>query len=165
MTTPIDAWKAIMKFHEEQLVIAKAIVNKLEAPAEERLTDEEMEKRVIALEKRKKYKSSWKRAVEGGLLQNVENILDDCYDNYTSRLETGFTFSKKAKELLGKHGSMKWQLFVLDVIAKVKNDGAFEQENTIEFNDFEDTAGGCDEIVYNAGFDIIAAAEPVTPPS
>ena len=147
MTSPIDAWKAIAKFHEEQLIIAKKKVQEMEAPVEKRLTMAEMKKRVLALETRADYKSSWERAVENGLLvENVQQILDECYDSY---LESG----AKAKQRMGKLNSLKWQLFTLDVITHLKNDGSFDREE--DFDCFYDTAGGCDEITWDAGIAVI----------
>ena len=155
MTSPIDAWKAIVKFHEAQLAIAKSKVQEMEAPVEVLLTEAEMKKRVIALETRKAYKFTWKRAVDGGLVSNVKQILDESYHVYLDRKVMDAEFVAKAKERMGKLGSLKWQLFILDVIAHLKKDGSFCNEDTKDFDDFEDTAGGCDEITWDAGSDII----------
>ena len=152
MTTPIDAWKAIAKFHEEQLVIAKKKVQEMES-VEEYLTIAEMKKRVIALETRADYKLDWEIAVENGLLENVQEILYECYDNYLE--DMGAEFVAKAKKRMGKLGSLKWQLFTLDVIAHLKNDDSFYRDDTYDFDCFDDTAGGCDEITWNAGMAVI----------
>lgn len=155
MTSPIDAWKAIAKFHEEQLAIAKTKVQEMEAPVEVLLTEAEMKKRVIALETRTAMKFSWKKAVENGLVSNVQHILNECYDSYRDREEMGAEFVAKAKERMGKRGSLKWQLFALDVITQLKKNHSFCNEDTKDFDDFEDTAGGCDEVTWNVGIDII----------
>jgi hypothetical protein len=157
MTSPIDAWKAIAKFHEEQLIIAKKKVQEMEAPVEKRLTMAEMKERVLALETGSSYKLRWKAAVENGLLENVEQILHESYDSY---LESG----AKAKKRMGKLNSLKWQLFTLDVIAHLKNDGSFDREE--DFDCFDDTAGGCDEITWDAGIAVIENTPmPAAPPA
>ena len=161
MTSPIDAWKAIAKFHEEQLVIAKNKIQEMEAPAKaevkkpvnECLTDAEMNKQVIALETLIAYKSSWEVAVENGLVGNVQQILEECYDSFLESDNMDADFIAKAKKRMGKLNSLKWQLFTLDVIAYLKHDGSFDREG--DFDCFDDTAGGCDEITWDAGMAVI----------
>jgi hypothetical protein len=169
MTSPIDAWKAIAKFHEEQLLIAKNKIQEIEAPAKaeikkpvnECLTDAEMNKQVIALETLIAYRSSWKSAVDNGLVGNVQQILEDCYDSYLEDMDADFI--AKAKKRMGKLNSLKWQLFVLDVIAHLKHDGSFDREEG--FDCFDDTAGGCDEITWDAGIVVINTTMPTASPA
>jgi len=162
MSSPIDAWKAIAKFHEEQLLIAKNKLQEMEAPVNvqekkksvnERLTIAEMKKRVIALETRCSYKVGWKSAVENGLLENVQQILHECYISYLE--DTDAQFVAKAKQRMGKFKSLTRQLFTLDVIAHLKNDDSFYREDTKDFDCFDDTAGGCDELTWDAGMAVI----------
>jgi hypothetical protein len=154
MSSPIDAWKAIAKFHEEQLLIAKNKLQEMEAPVNERVTMAEMKKRVIALETGSSYKVAWKTAVENGLLENVEQILHECYDSYLEDMDAEFV--AKAKQRMGKLNSLKWQLFTLDVIEHLKNDESFfYRDDTYDFDCFDDTAGGCDEITWDAGMAVI----------
>ena len=162
MSSPIDAWKAIAKFHEEQLLIAKNKIQEMETPVkvqekkkpvDERLKMDEMTKRVIALETGSSYKVAWKTAVENGLLENVEQILHECYDSYLEDMDAEFV--AKAKQRMGKLNSLKWQLFTLDVIAHLKNDNSFYSDDTNDFDCFDDTAGGCDEITWDAGIAVI----------
>ena len=160
MSSPIDAWKAIAKFHEEQLLIAKKKVQEMESvkvqekkPVEEYLTIAEMKERVIALETRAHYKPGWEIAVENGLLENVEQILHESYDSYLEDMDAEFI--AKAKQRMGKLDSLKWQLFTLDVITHLKNDDSFYSEDTKDFDCFDDTAGGCDEITWDAGMAVI----------
>jgi hypothetical protein len=162
MSSPIDAWKAIAKFHEEQLLIAKNKLQEMEAPVNvqekkksvnERLTIAEMKKRVIALETGSSYKVAWKTAVENGLLENVQQILHECYDSYLEDMDAEFV--AKAKQRMGKFKSLTRQLFTLDVIAHLKNDDSFYREDTKDFDCFDDTAGGCDELTWDAGMAVI----------
>jgi hypothetical protein len=168
MTSPIDAWKAIAKFHEEQLLIAKNKIEEMEAPAKAeikkpvggRFTMAEMNKQVIALETRSGYKLRWKSAVDNGLVGNVQQILEDCYDSYLENMDDDFI--AKAKKRMGKLNSLKWQLFTLDVIAHLKHDGSFDREG--DFDCFDDTAGGCDEITWDAGIAVINNTTMTTAP-
>ena len=163
MTSPIDAWKAIAKFHEEQLVIAKNKIQEMEVPAKaevkkpvnEILTEDEMNDRVLALETRSDYAFGWGNAIDRGLVVNVQDILEECYDSYLENDNIDVDFTAKAKQRMGKLGSLKWQLFTLDVIAHLKKDGSFDEEDSKEFDYFDDTAGGCDEITWNAGMAVI----------
>jgi hypothetical protein len=161
MATPLDAWKAIAKFHEAQLDIAKSKMQELEAaaapPVDPLLTHSEMKKRVLAIETRKAYKRSWKKAVDDGLIDNVQGILYDCYKTYLDRSEMGVEFVEAAKKRMGKKDSLQWQLFILEVIQHLWKTGSFLDEDG-SFNTYEDTAGGCDEITWDAGIDIIEAS-------
>jgi hypothetical protein len=158
MASPLDAWKALVKFHEAQLAMAKSKVQELEAvDSEEELTDSEMKKRVIAIETRKAYKPSWKKAVNDGLLLNVQGILHDCYKPYLIRRDMGDEFVEAAKKKMGKKNSLQWQLFTMEVIQHLWKKGSFIREEG-RFNTYEDTADGCDEITWDAGIEVIKAS-------
>ena len=60
----------------------------------------------------------------------------------------------KIKAYLGAFGGLKWQTFVLKVIQNLKLNGCFENEDGT-WDDFEDTAGGCDETAWDVGMSII----------
>jgi len=142
----------------------------LENPVETRpLSSTEMEKRVIAIETRSTYKRSWKRAIDNGLLDNIQNIMGE--DSYLSYLEVDVEHnateeekrvakekSKKRKEYLGPFGGLKWQLFLLQIIKNLHKEGSFWMEEG-GFDTFEDTAGGCDEVLWMEGCDILEATE------
>ena len=161
MATPLDAWKAIAKFHEAQLAIAKSKMQELEAaaapPVDPLLTHSEMKKRVLAIETRKAYKPRWKKAVADGLLENVQGILYECYKTYLDRSEMGVEFIEAAKKKMGKKDSLQWQLFILEVIQHLWKKGSFLNEDGT-FDTYEDTAGGCDEITWDAGIELIEAS-------
>ena len=158
--SPLNEWKAIAEYHRTQLALAEAKVKELSPPVEKLLTAAEMNKRVIALETRTAYKGNWKRAVSDGLVDNVQNILEECHD-YLRNPEGGdeggidLDMAEKARRVTGKLGSLQWQLFTLRVIEYLKTQGSFHDEDTGEFDTFEDTAGGCDEITQNAAFYVI----------
>jgi hypothetical protein len=159
-TSTLNEWKAIAEHHRTQLALAEAKVKELSPPVEQLLTDDEMNKRVIAMENRKGYKASWKKAVGDGLVYNVENILSDCH-YYLCNPEVGDkgeidnVLGEKAVMVTGKLGSLQWQLFTLKVIQHLWNEGSFHNEDTRDFDTFEDTAGGCDEITQDAAFWVI----------
>lgn len=156
-TSSLDEWKAIAEHHRAQLAVAEAKVKEL---SENLLTKEEMNNRVIAMENRLAYKTSWKRAVSGGLVHNVNAILMDCHD-YLCNPETGddgeidTVLGEKAVMVTGKRRSLQWQLFTLRVIEHLKKQGSFYDGDTRDFDTFEDTAGGCDEVTQNAAFWVI----------
>ena len=158
--SPLPEWKAIAEYHRTQLALAEAKVKELSPPVEKLLTAAEMNKRVIALETRTAYKGNWKRAVSDGLVDNVQNILEECHD-YLRNPEGGdeggidLDLAEKARRLTGKLGSLQWQLFTLRVIEHLKKQGSFHDEDTCDFDTFEDTAGGCDEITQNAASYVI----------
>lgn len=165
MTTPIDEWKAIVLYHKKQLAAAEkhlAAAEKhlweQENPVETRpISDAEMKKRVIALETRTAYKFSWKRAVNAGLLDNVQCLVNECYGPWREKGRTNENIVAAVKKL-GKVGTLKWQLFTLQIIENLRNKNSFHRAAE-GFDTFEDTAGGCDEIVWDAGCDILDKAE------
>ena len=120
--------------------------------------DTEMEAMVIALENRRAYKMEWKKAIKDGLLKNVTNILEECYD-YLADADSGLDLAAVKAET-GEIGSRQWQLFVLKVIHYLKSQGSFHiEEFPYGFDTFEDTAGGCDEITQNVAIYLIEHPE------
>jgi hypothetical protein len=93
------------------------------------------------------YKTGWKEIVEYGVVENVEGILKECYSHLCEESPT-------AREQMGEVGSETWELFLLKVIQKLKDEGSFGNVRD-GFDDFEDTAGGCDEITWDAALDLL----------
>ena len=149
-TLPIDEWKALATYYRSALEKAEAHIKELEkpaAPVEVLLTMEEMEKRVIALERRTAYKADWKKVVtKEGLIGNISNILCECYDYLSDKEDSGV---ENAEEM-GDTDTLKRQLFILKLISYLKEEGCFHDEDTRKFDSFEDTAGGCDETTQDA---------------
>ena len=86
--------------------------------------------------------ADWKKFVEkGDVIDNVVRILDECLDHMDSHDFPGFAEAMDNK--------IKWEEFCLRVIHHLKVKGSF---GSVEdgFNDFEDTAGGCDEITWRS---------------
>ena len=148
----MDEWKAIAEYHKKQLVIAEQKVRELSAQPD-LISKAEFTKRVTEMMTRNQKLGLWEEAIEIGLVENVCQILDDCYVNYIDPTDDE-EFAAKAKEVLGPFGSRKWQLFMLKVFEDlVKNDCFIQEDGTIDT--FEDTAGGCDEITWDVGYNII----------
>ena len=115
-----------------------------------------MKKRVIAMENRLAYMYDWKRAVEQGLVKNVQRILDECADYLChDEDDLGAEFVAAAKTRFGKEDTLEREEFCILVIQYLRSRGSFHCEETKLFDDFEDTAGGCDEITENAAIYLI----------
>ena len=160
----LEEWKAIAEYHKKQLVAAEKKVLELSPvvePEPAELSPSEMRKRVIAMASAESaaYKREWKKAVTDGLLENVQGILHEAYPSLKSSDSNGGTPVTKVMEVIGKKDSLKRQEFVLSVIEYLYKKGSFNDEDG-DIDTFEDTAGGCDEITWNAACDIIAQSSP-----
>jgi hypothetical protein len=150
----IDQQRASLKLQTQQLAILEKQLWELENPVETRpLSDAEMKKRAIAIENRTAMKAEWKRAVDAGLLDNVQSLVDQCHGPWRSK-ENGLVAAVKK---LGKVGSKPWQLFTLEIIKNLHDKGSFWRGDHLDL--FDDTAGGCDEIVWDAGSEILKKSE------
>ena len=147
-------------FHREALLKAEKQLYDLECPPETRPTTKEvMRKRAIAMETRTAYKRHWKMAIENNLVENVQGILDECAEYLCEVEENGAEFVAAAKARLGKKDSLQRQEFTLLLIKYLHRRGSFHNEGTRDFDDFEDTAGGCDEITQDAAMYLIENPE------
>jgi hypothetical protein len=91
----------------------------------------------------------WKIYIQGGVIGNILSILDECYDSYVEYIESEYP-DKDPILFVGKYRSKLWTEFQILVLKKLLSPKDFD----IHF-DFEDTAGGCDEIAWDAGLDIL----------
>lgn len=140
-------WKEIAEYHRKQMEIAEQKIK------DNILTSSEFDKMVIGIETRSAYKPMWRRAIKDGLIQNVSSILEECYE-YLLSSDMDTKFIAKAKKMMGRIDSLKWQLFTLEVIKYLhKNDSFNDEDHSIDT--FEDTAGGCDEITQDAAIAVI----------
>jgi len=76
-------------------------------------------------------------------VDNIIEILNDCYSSFLDDDDDG-----KIEAIIGKMKSRKWQEFQLKVISKLLRPGHIT-------DDFNDTANGCDEVVWDAGLEMI----------
>jgi hypothetical protein len=141
----LNELKAIVKHHKKQLEIAEQKMQELKS---------DFKQRVIALEERNAYKSKWKKVIEDNLIHNIQRILEDCYDAFLNKDEMGDEFVEKAKIKIGEIDSPEWQMFTLDVIECVCKKRTYINEDG-SIDNFEDTAGGCDEVIWYIAEDII----------
>lgn len=149
----IKEWAAIVAYHREGLAKAETQLKKLQS-VEVLLTEAEIKARVLAIAPKDPL---WKKAVVRGLVNNVSNILDECY---SSLLEVDLPNRTKFLERIGTRKSLKWQLFKLDVIRRLKADGSFAPyTGEAEYDIFDDTAGGCDEVVGTVAMELLK--EPI----
>lgn len=150
----IDQQRASLKLQTQQLAVLEKQLWELENPVETRpLSDAEMKKRAIAIENRTAMKAGWKRAVDAGMFNNVQSLVDQCHGPWRSK-ENGLVAAVKK---LGKVGSQPWQLFTLEIMKNLHDKGSFWRDD--HFDLFDDTAGGCDEIVWDAGSEILKKSE------
>jgi hypothetical protein len=90
----------------------------------------------MSLSDTKAFQDAWKDIIEGGLYQNVINILSDC---------------QLDPDCVGKSDSEPDVRFVLSFIRYMKSTGWFGNVNdSYGLEDFADTAGGCDETLGDA---------------
>ena len=92
-------------------------------------------------------KKAWKSALDHDLIENVNNILEESYDSFIEELS--YLGKEKVLKIIGTAGSDVWKEFLINVITILYEKGSFDLEN-LEFDTFEDTAGGCDEITWYA---------------
>jgi len=135
--------KAQWTYHRDQSDIALKKIWALES---------DLNSLVIAIETRTAYKRGWKKVVDEGLINNVSHILEECYPYFLSG-DWDAKFIAKAKNMMGKIDSLKWKNFTLEVIKHLHKQGSFYYDG--EFDSFEDTAGGCDEVTQDAAIELI----------
>lgn len=99
--------------------------------------------------------AAWKKVIDDSLVENIASILSECYKSLIEELPN----PTKTMNIMGPFGSRKWQMFVLDVISQLKKEGCFKPDKTGYVDSFEDTAGGCDEITWDAACLLIENSE------
>jgi hypothetical protein len=117
-----------------------------------RFTNSEMQRKALELFPED---AAWKQIIDNSLVENIASILSECYKSLLEELPN----PNKTMAIMGSFGSRKWQLFVLDVICQLKKQGCFKPDETGWMDNFEDTAGGCDEITWDAACLLIEEAE------
>ena len=130
---------------------------------EKLLTQNQLRQEVIkmAATKGKAFKAGWRKLVTNrGMVENVFGILEECYPNL--RTKSSNPEGWKAARDLGGRQTLKWQSFKLRVIEHLYEKGSFgSPDKEAGFQDFEDTAGGCDEITWDAACHLLEQAAAV----
>lgn len=155
MASTIEEMRATVVNYKTKLEEAQKKLAEMELTAPDRLLSKsEMEAMVLAFETRKTYKSNWKKAIKNNLIENVTGILEECC-HYFNDSDSGLDI-KAVKAQTGELGSRKWQLFVLKVIHYLKLEGSFNRDERLwNFDTFEDTAGGEDEVTQNFAIKVL----------
>ena len=144
-------WKEIVDFHTEKLAVAKVKLRDLE---EGKLTKPQFRENVLNLAKNQSaaFKKGWKKIIDDGMIENVCGILHECYESYLDPNNT----TVNARDQMGSKDSLKFQKFMFKVIERLFTEGSFgSDKDEFGFHDFEDTAGGCDEIAWDAGLAVL----------
>ena len=159
MASTLQEMRAIVQDYKTKLEEAEKKLAEMELTNPDRpFLNREMEAMVALFETRKNYKSNWKKAIKNGLIKNVESILTECYEFFLYD-DSGLD-PEAVKAQTGKPGSRQWQLFVLRVIHYLKLAGSFDgADEAWNFDTFEDTAGGCDEVTQDAAIYLIEHPE------
>ena len=133
----MDNLRTIATFLRKQLAEIELEMKKLEG---DRMSMDEMRQKVADMHPT----FEWKMVVmrKYGPVDNIVEILNACYSSF---LDDDYG---KIKAIIGELNSRKWQGFQLKVIAKLLRPGHIT-------DDFDDTANGCDEIVWDAGLEVI----------
>jgi hypothetical protein len=145
---------------DEEYAYLSARVRVLAAKIFER--DQAIEKKqkaeVIALAKKKPaaFKKQWKKMVEQeNLIENIQMILTMCYENLKHTDCTKSEVVSKNAEALGKVGSKEWREFLIKLIGAILEDDGFGNAED-GYENFEDTAGGCDESVWAKAVELLS---------
>ena len=133
------------------VAVAVAVEEKLLTPSQ--LRQKAIE---VASNESKPYKAAWRKLVtRRNVLENVFGILEDCYPSLRSKSSNEYGW--KAARALGSRQTVKWQEFKLSVFFYLYKKGSFGSlDSEMGFNDFEDTAGGCDEIAWDAAYYLLS---------
>jgi hypothetical protein len=98
----------------------------------------------------KKILAAWKRVLSHGLHKNIKGILEECRDTFLEEEMIEDASPDEIREVL-----KDWDAFCNKVYMHLKENGSFLTGDEDIFQDFEDTAGGCDEITWDAACDVI----------
>jgi len=128
-----------------------AVADAAVAVEEKLLTKSQIHQKVIemATPRDKAFNARWRKLVtKRNMVENVFGILEDCYSNL--RTKSSNPRGWKAARALGGRQTAKWQDFKIRVIDHLYTTGSFNSSSFLQgLEDFEDTASGCDEIVWD----------------
>ena len=83
-----------------------------------------------------------------GVVDNILKLLDDCYETFVELIQDNS--NDDPTMFIGALHSTGWKKFQLRVIEQLLHPKNYDMTH-----DFEDTASGCDELVWNVAYDII----------
>jgi hypothetical protein len=126
------------------------ILPKVRMPSFKFCSEEEVTRLTKIYKNRRLVNAAWNRVVEDGIRENINSILEDCRHAFTDKGQFEELTCKEVRAII-----KDWPTFCRKVYAHLKADGSFLTGDERIFSDFEDTAGGCDEIVWDAACEII----------
>ena len=126
------------------------ILPKVRMPSFKFCSEEEVTRLTKIYKNRRLVNAAWNRVVEDGIRENIKHILDDCRHTFTEKGQFEELKCSQVRAII-----KDWPTFCRKVYAHLKANGSFLTGDEHIFSDFEDTAGGCDEIVWDAACEII----------
>jgi hypothetical protein len=126
------------------------ILPKVRMPSFKFCSEEEAAKMTKIYKNGRLIKAAWNRVVKDGIRENINSILEDCRHAFTDKGQFEELTCKEVCAII-----KDWPTFCRKVYAHLKANGSFLTGDECIFGDFEDTAGGCDEIVWDAACEII----------
>lgn len=107
--------------------------------------------RILEIVPRNRHRA-WRKAFAAGIIENVTSILEDCHA--ALRSSSSNENWRHARVVVGLHNSPQWHEFVFKVFEKLIKSGFFEPHESDNIFTCEDTAGGCDEVIWDAACDL-----------
>jgi hypothetical protein len=152
MATHYDTLQATIATKWAELKALEQEFNKLK-----NIYDTKLKNRILALEKRKNFKPKWKEAVDLHLFDNISSICKECYPTWLLDIDEDEDEDEGiySIEKLGKPGSRAWDIFIFTIIETLHERDSLYDADDKKFNTCEDTAGGCDEIIWEVGSQLL----------
>jgi hypothetical protein len=126
------------------------ILPKVRMPSFKFCSEEEVTRLMKIYKNRRLVNAAWNRVVKAGIRKNINSILEESRDVFTEKGQFEELTCKEVHDII-----KDWPTFCRKVYAHLKADGSFLTGDEHIFDDYEDTAGGCDEIVWDAACEII----------
>jgi hypothetical protein len=148
----MDKLQTIATLLRKQLAEIEAEIAKNETkPVVEAVEMIDIRSEVAKMSTTKKWKAFVNK--DYGVVENVIDLADQLYHYLREHiLETS---TKEAVDsIIGKIGSEQWSKFIVKVFRHMVKKGSFDREDG-SYDDFCDTAGGCDEIFQDECFEVI----------
>jgi len=131
--------------------IEAEIVNNEPKPVVEAVEIIDIRTEVAKMSNTKKWKTFINQ--DYGIVDNLTDIVYDVYDYMRDHILE--TYSRDiADSIIGKPGTQQWNRFIVQLFRRMVKNGSFIRDDG-SYDDFGDTAGGCDEVVQDACFEVI----------
>ena len=140
MNAMIEEWRNIADYHEHQLALARKKLEEIDPSFQKKkYVDLETELLELATTKNitKKDRKLLQKHINDGLIDNINNLLLECRNVWA------LDYKKKIPDI-------EWNNFVMKVLEKL-----FSSLYDDHLGAFDDTAGGCDEVVWEAGCEVL----------